>query len=181
MYNFLERYRVDDFFLEAAYSGLPAQTKGWIKKTIALAQSIHCNAHSAAAYFERKCSVLEREGLSLRICSFPAEQCLMLFPADYPAAVRAAAAAAQALFTGVDEIYAVGVIPAVQGKVKKFRYASEFAHNAEGSRDDFPLNFNLLGALELVGVENVYCLHEQDLDEALEMSVKNSGSVRARF
>ncbi len=178
MYNFLEPHRVDDALLEAAYSGLPAQTKGWIKKTMALAQTLYSGAYPGAGLFARQCCSRESAGLSLRVCSAPAERCLVLFPAAYPAAARAVAAVVPALFAGLAEIYAVAVLPAVPGDVKQFRYAPEFAHAAESRYPHSALNFNLLGAWELAGVENVYCLPAQELDGLLQKSAESGGSVR---
>ena len=169
MDKFLAQYRVDEIYMEAAYSGLPHQTKGWLKKTIALSRSIN-----AGALFEWECCSRKNDGMCLELSSRPAGHLLVLYPAAYPAAVRAAAAVVPSLFFGVKSIWAV----AVSDEVKKFNYSREFSHAAAERYPEAGFNFNLLGTWELAGVEDVFCLPEQKLDILLEKLKKHCPEFR---
>ncbi|MBQ4133005.1 MAG: hypothetical protein IJD04_04635 [Desulfovibrionaceae bacterium] len=174
MNEFLETYRTDEMYMEAAYSGLPIQTKGWIKKTIALAHNLYPSRLGCTEETLQRQNDWHTLTVSLR----PADRLLLLYPAEYPAATRAVAAAAPALFLGVDEVMAVAVLSENPVGAKKFRYAPEFSHQAEGLYPETPLNFNVLGAWELTGVEDVFLMPEARLLKFLKKLEKAEGRSR---
>jgi len=157
-----KKHLIDDRYQEAAYEGVSAQTKGWIKKSLALCR----NYYRPDLPVSLSSVAIKIEETLLSTCQEPCHSVVVIYPADYAACTRAVAATLPAFFAGAENVIAVAV--EAEGFLNKHpKNSTAFKNLASGSYLDYPLNFNLLAAWELAGVEKVALLPHKQLGEVL--------------
>lgn len=157
--SIFNKYYIDNEYLEAAFEGLSVQTKGWIKKTLAVCRNYYrpdfpASFHSMANKIENTLITRSME---------PCDCCVVLYPSEYAACTRALAAVTPGLFAGVENVIAVGVHSSFSQEYTKVKYNAYFRNAGQANYPDLPMNFNLLAAWELAGVEDIALLPEKDI------------------
>ena len=143
--DWLENRRVDDAVVDAAYEGTPPQLRASIKTGLALAFAHFGQREKATDSITSH----SRAGFWFGAHTRPAPWCCILMDASYAAAARLAAACVLPRLCDVPEVFAVAV-----------------GENAPAD--------NVLTALTLSGVEDVFCLPQPEVSALLEAMATGS-------
>lgn len=169
--NIFNKYYIDNKYLEAAFEGISLQTKGWIKKTLAVCRNYY-RPDFPTSY---QSTVNQIEDTLITRSMEPCNCCVVLYPSEYAACTRALAAVAPGLFAGVDNFVAVGVHSSSSRENTEVKHNADFKNAGQAKYPDFAMNFNLLAAWEIAGVEDIAFLPEKDIPSVFNKLLKFAG------